>query len=76
MVHAFIMVKTSAGTSEELLASITEVESVEGAHIVAGEFDIIAEVDAPEVYDVLEAVSTGVQTRDGVIETKTYIALD
>ncbi len=76
MVHAFIMVKTSAGKSEGLLESIQSVESVADAHIVAGDFDIIAEVDADEVYDVLEAVSTGVQSLDGVTDTKTYIAMD
>ncbi|WP_290818726.1 Lrp/AsnC family transcriptional regulator [Halovivax sp.] len=76
MVHAFIMVKTTAGKSEGLLDAIRDVESVTDAHIVAGNFDIIAEVDAPEVYDVLKAVSAGIQSHDGVTDTKTYIAMD
>ncbi|MFP8956001.1 Lrp/AsnC ligand binding domain-containing protein [Natrialbaceae archaeon A-CW3] len=76
MVHAFIMVKTAAGKSEGLLADIRDLERVTGAHIVAGNYDIIAEVDAPEVYDVLHAASGEVQSLDGVTETKTYIAMD
>ncbi|WP_436347257.1 Lrp/AsnC ligand binding domain-containing protein [Natronorubrum sp. FCH18a] len=76
MVHAFIMVKTAAGKSEGLLESIRDVESVSDAHIVAGTYDIIAEIDAPEVYNVLEAVSSGVQSLEGVTDTKTYIAMD
>ena len=76
MVHAFIMVKTTAGKSEGLLEAIHDVESVTAAHIVAGNFDIIAEVDADEVYDVLKAVSGGIQSLDGVTDTKTYIAMD
>ena len=76
MVHAFIMVKTAAGKSEELLSSITDVEAVSNAHIVAGNYDIIAEVDAQEVYDVLKAVSSGIQNLDGVTDTKTYITMD
>lgn len=75
MVHAFIMVKTAAGKSEGLLSSIRDLESVTDAHIVAGNYDIIAEIDAPEVYDVLEAVSTNMQSLEGVTETKTYIAM-
>ncbi len=43
MVHAFIMVKTAAGKSEGLLAEIADLESVADAHIVAGNYDIIAE---------------------------------
>ncbi|WP_027119077.1 Lrp/AsnC ligand binding domain-containing protein [Natronorubrum tibetense] len=76
MVHAFIMIKTAAGKSEGLLESIRDVESVSDAHIVAGTYDIIAEIDAPEVYNVLEAVSSGVQGLEGVTDTKTYIAMD
>ncbi|MFB1064303.1 Lrp/AsnC ligand binding domain-containing protein [Natrinema sp. H-ect4] len=75
MVHAFIMVKTAAGKSEGLLAEIADLESVAGAHIVAGNYDIIAEVDASEVYEVLQAVSSSMQGLDGVTETKTYIAM-
>lgn len=76
MVHAFIMVKTAAGKSERLLEEIRGLEPVTAAHIVAGNFDIIVEVDAPEVYDVLKAVSSGIQGLDGVTDTKTYIAMD
>jgi DNA-binding Lrp family transcriptional regulator len=75
MVHAFIMVKTAAGKSERLLADIDGLESVTDAHIVAGNYDIIAEVDAPEVYDVLRTVSSRLQGLDGVTDTKTYIAM-
>lgn len=75
MVHAFIMVKTAAGKSEGLLAEIDGLESVADAHIVAGNYDIIAEVDAPEVYDVLRTVSSRLQGLDGVTDTKTYIAM-
>ncbi|MFC4543938.1 Lrp/AsnC ligand binding domain-containing protein [Halosolutus amylolyticus] len=76
MVHAFIMVKTAAGKSEGLLASIRDLETVADAHIVAGNYDIITEVDAQEVYDVLKVVSSNIQSLDGVTDTKTYIAMD
>ena len=75
MVHAFIMVKTAAGKSEGLLADVRSVEDVTNAHIVAGDFDIIAEIDAPEVYDVLKSVSSDIQSLDGVLDTRTYIAM-
>ncbi|WP_254808481.1 Lrp/AsnC ligand binding domain-containing protein [Natronosalvus amylolyticus] len=76
MVHAFIMVKTAAGKSEGLLAGIRDLEQVSDAHIVAGNYDIIAEVDAEEVYGVLKAASGGIQGLEGVTDTKTYIAMD
>lgn len=76
MVHAFIMVKTGAGASEGLLTPIRELEKVSEAHIVAGDWDIIAEVDADEVYDVLKTASGGIQVLEGVTDTKTYISMD
>ncbi|PSQ27258.1 ArsR family transcriptional regulator [Halobacteriales archaeon QS_9_68_17] len=75
MVHAFIMVKTAAGKSENLLATIRELGRIHEAHIVAGDYDIITEVDAEEVYDVLHTASSEIQGFDGVADTKTYISM-
>lgn len=76
MVHAFIMVNTTAGKSQDLLESVRELGSVQEAHIVAGDYDIVVEVDAGEVYDVLQTASGDVQGLEGVVDTKTYIAID
>jgi DNA-binding Lrp family transcriptional regulator len=76
MVHAFIMVKTAAGESERLVEAIRGVAEVAEAHIVAGAWDIIVEVDAEEVYNVLKVASSEVQGLQGVNDTKTYIAMD
>ncbi|QIB75791.1 Lrp/AsnC family transcriptional regulator [Halogeometricum borinquense] len=76
MVHAFVMVKTGAGESERLLAPIRELETVTEAHIVAGAYDVIAEVDAEEVYNILQTASSKIQGLEGVTDTKTYISMD
>lgn len=76
MVNAFIMVKTGTGASEEMIGPIRELGNVREAHIVAGDWDIIAEVDADEVYDVLQTASSGIQGLASVGDTKTYISLD
>jgi len=75
MVHAFIMVKTAAGKSEDLLDEIRGLGQVDEAHIVAGDYDLITEVDVDEVYEVLHTASSGIQRLDGVADTKTYISL-
>lgn len=76
MVRAFVMIKTGTGESEGLIENIRGLAHITEAHIVAGAYDVIAEVESEEVYDVLEAASTKVQGLEGVIETKTYISLD
>jgi DNA-binding Lrp family transcriptional regulator len=76
MVDAFVMIKTGAGRSEDVVAAVREIDAVAEAHIVAGKFDIMTEVTAEEVYDVLRTASSSIQDLDGITETRTYIALD
>ncbi|MBX0325345.1 Lrp/AsnC ligand binding domain-containing protein [Halomicroarcula sp. F13] len=76
MVSAFIMIKTVAGKSDELLSAVTESEGITEAHIVAGQYDIIAEATGPEVYDVMQSVATRVRNLEGVADTRTYICLE
>lgn len=75
MVHAVIMVRTESGTAETVREAVSGLESVVDAHVVAGDFDVIAELDGSEVYDVLQTASTKIQDADGVQETKTYVSL-
>ncbi|WP_232686400.1 Lrp/AsnC family transcriptional regulator [Halobacterium zhouii] len=75
MVHAFIMVKAGAGEAQTVRDQMAGFDGVEAAHVVAGQFDIIAEVDGPEVNNVLDTVSNRIGTVDGVTNTKTYISL-
>ena len=76
MVHAFIMVKSEAGESERLVDAIRGVGEVLEAHIVAGAWDIVAEVDAAEMHEILATASREIQGFRGVTDTKTYIAID
>ncbi|GAB3684331.1 Lrp/AsnC ligand binding domain-containing protein [Salinarchaeum chitinilyticum] len=75
MVHAFVMVKTAAGSSEGLVDSLRTAGPISEAHIVAGEYDIIAELDVGEVYDVLDTVANQVRSLEGVADTRTYISM-
>ncbi|WP_435100108.1 Lrp/AsnC ligand binding domain-containing protein [Halarchaeum sp. P4] len=75
MVYAFVMAKTEAGSSEAVLEEILAMDAVVDAHVVAGEWDVIAEVDAGEVQDVLGASSSGIQALENVVDTKTYISM-
>lgn len=75
MVHAFIMVRTGTGASEDCLQIIRDIPEVMDAHIVAGDYDIIAEVEVDDVYAVLHAAASKIQGIDGISDTKTYISL-
>ncbi len=76
MVYAVIMVETGAATSTDVLDRVLALDRVTEGHVVAGDYDIIVEVEGEEVYDLLEAVSTDIQAIDGVADTRTYVSLD
>ncbi|MFO7834234.1 MAG: Lrp/AsnC family transcriptional regulator [Halohasta sp.] len=75
MVRAFVMVKTGVAASESLLGMIRDLAPVTEAHIVAGEYDLIAELSTDEVHDALRTPASEIQSFDGVLETKTYVSL-
>jgi DNA-binding Lrp family transcriptional regulator len=76
MVRAFIMVKADAGHAEDVLADLDEFEHVAEAHVVAGDFDLIVEAEADEVYDVMHSAATDIRGLQDVTDTKTYVCLE
>jgi DNA-binding Lrp family transcriptional regulator len=70
------MIETGPGESGDMLTRIGDVPAVLEAHVVAGEFDIIAEVEAEAVYDILDSVASTIGGFPGVEETRTYVALE
>ncbi|MFB6108148.1 MAG: Lrp/AsnC ligand binding domain-containing protein [Haloplanus sp.] len=76
MVHAFVMVDAATGEAETTLSAIRDLAGVTEAHVVAGDVDLIAELETDEVYDVLRTASAEIQRLSGVTETRTYVALD
>ncbi len=76
MVTAYIMVKSTAGQSRALLERVRDVDGVTEANIVAGEYDVVVETDAPEVYEVMGTVVADIRALDGVVDTRTYVCLE
>lgn len=76
MVRAFIMVKADGGNAEALVGPISDLEHITEAHVVAGDFDVIAEVEAEEVADVMGIAATDIRSVSGVADTKTYVCLE
>jgi DNA-binding Lrp family transcriptional regulator len=76
MVHAYVTLITATGSSPDVVSRVRELDGVTEAHVVAGEYDVIVEVDAPELRDVLRTVTSGIHGVQGVGTTRTYVALE
>ena len=76
MVKAYIMMKTATGASEGIVDAASDLSEISEVHIIAGDFDLIAEVTVDEVYEILHAAASKLQGIEGIVETRTYIALE
>ncbi|WP_276298857.1 Lrp/AsnC ligand binding domain-containing protein [Halorussus lipolyticus] len=76
MVRAYTTVITGTGASEDALAAIRELDGVTEAHVVAGDFDIVAEIEAETVRGLQKIVTAGIHEIEDVGTTRTYIQMD
>ena len=75
MVRAYVMIDVGAGDAAKLVDAVLGVTHVGEAHVVAGDYDIIAEVEAEEVGEVMSTVATAIRDIDGIDDTRTYVCL-
>jgi DNA-binding Lrp family transcriptional regulator len=75
VVHAFVMVETAAGAASGVVEAALDRPAVVEAHVVAGEYDVIAEVTGESVDDVVGAAAA-LRGLEGVLDSKTYVAME
>lgn len=76
MVRAFITVKTEPGRAEAFSETVGDLENVAAVTVVAGDFDVMIEAEAEEVYELINTVATRVRDFEEIQETKTYVCLE
>lgn len=76
MVHAYVLVRTDVGGSAGVVEAIRDFDPVNEAHIVAGDWDLVVELNAPEVYDILSTTADRIGSLAGVTDTRTYVSLE
>lgn len=76
MVRAYVMVRAGTGAVETVADAVRATPHVAEAHVVAGDYDVIAEVETGEMYDVMETVANELHEVAGVETTKTYVCIE
>ncbi|MFB6243756.1 MAG: Lrp/AsnC family transcriptional regulator [Halobaculum sp.] len=75
MVYAYVMVRAGTGVVEQVASAVREVSEVLEAHVVAGDYDVIAEVETDEMYEAMQVVARKIHELDGAEATKTYVSI-
>ncbi len=72
MISAYILIHTSPGNTEKILAEIKKIENIVKISVVAGEFDIVARVQVKSLDRLLKATDK-IQMVKGVNKTTTQV---
>lgn len=76
MVKAFFKIDTAVGMEVELVEAIRDVDTVVDAHVIAGDFDIMTELEAETLRELHATLTREIRSRDGVGTTRCYVCLD
>ncbi len=73
---SYILIKTRAGDVQEVIEQLRKLNGVTEAHMTFGPYDIVAEVNTPDVAALGALTATGIQPIRGVEQTLTCLTVD
>ena len=75
MVHAYVFITTSKAREEEAADIIGELQMVKFAHIVTGNIDVVAFIEAPDLSALWDTVNH-IQALPAVTRTTTSLVVE
>ncbi len=73
---AYVLIRTRAGDLQEVVDSLRKLKGVTEAHMTFGPYDVVAEVDTPDVATLGRLTASGIQPIRGVEQTLTCLTVD
>lgn len=72
---ALVLINTETGVEEKVLEKLKKMKNVKEAFIVYGVYDIIVEVEAKDLEELRDTISTSIRRVEGVRSTVTLIVI-
>ena len=73
-VKAYVLVVTDPGATKRVYDALLKIQGVTEVHEVMGPYDIIVELDVPNLVDVPPILSTQIRTIDGIQSTTSLVS--
>jgi len=73
---AYVLVKTAGGKEDDVLRKLLSLSTVEEAHKVFGQYDIVAEIRGRDMETIVEVVTARIRKIDGLLDTHTLLVVD
>ncbi len=76
MTDAFVHVHVDQGVAREAANEIQALDSVASAHLVTGDYDIVAQLDLAAADEIPDVVAREIHGVTGVLDTVTNVAFE
>jgi hypothetical protein len=74
--RAYVLTRVRTGEEWELLKTLRTTPGILNADVTFGPFDVIAEIEAPDLVAIGRFVSETIRCAPGVVETVTCLAME
>ena len=74
VVKAYVLVVTDPGATKRVYEALAKVPGVEEVHEVMGPYDIIVEINVPNLVDVPPILSSQIRTISGIQSTTSLVS--
>lgn len=74
MTKTFILIVTDPGTTRRVANTLKALDLVTDVHEVMGPYDIVVELEAPQLTDVPAILSDDIRSIDGIQSTTSLVA--
>lgn len=74
MTKTFILIVTDPGTTRRVANTLKALELVTDVHEVMGPYDIVVELEAPQLTDVPAILSNEIRSIEGIQSTTSLVA--
>ncbi|HEY77981.1 MAG TPA: Lrp/AsnC family transcriptional regulator [Dehalococcoidia bacterium] len=72
---AFILIETVVGKNREVVSAIQRLKGIKSADSVAGPYDVIAVIEADNITEIGDTITSELHTIDGVSRTVTCLVV-
>ena len=72
---AFILIETVVGKNREVVSVIQQLKGIKSVDSVAGPYDVIAVIEADNITEIGDTITSKLHTIDGVARTVTCLVV-
>jgi DNA-binding Lrp family transcriptional regulator len=75
MIRAYVLVTASAGKAQHVAEALRGKDGIVLVDAITGEYDVIAQVESPDIPGIGKLILERIQSAEGVVKTITCLAV-